>query len=191
MIRIVFVFALVGVTLGVLFEKCREPAVQKEIVIPVSPKVKVVNVSAGWMRSVRKALPEVLRDYKDDIAENAELRSIDPRIVTSMLVVESMGDPLAETKVAKGCMQTTAIAEADVGMSGSDTFDCPTSILVASKYLAALRDRYRIIDPLRAAVAYTEGPTKTKRFTETQIRSHDYYRKVRMVMEEIPINAFL
>lgn len=195
MLRIIFVFAVtvIIVSFGVFFKNHQESVVpEREPKKPVLSKVKTKGVSARWIHYVRTVLPGVLNDYKDDIKEASILHDVDPKMVASILVVESMGNPHAlSTTGARGCMQTLRSTDGDIDMYEQDSFDCPTSILKGAKYLSSLRDRYGITDPFRAIVAYSVGPNGVKRYTDKQVRNNDYFYKVRAVMKEIPNNTFL
>lgn len=184
MARIIFVLTAIVVGFSMFFEKPE--------IVPELPKKEVLKVPTKWEMGMQKALPGILNTYKDDIEKAGRKFNVNPDIIIAILVVESMGDPYAlSSKGARGCMQTLPSTDAEINMQHHDSFDCPTSIMKGTKYLTLLRKRYGLTDPYQAIVAYSDGPTRVKHYTEEEILNRSYLSKVRAVMGKIPDDAFL
>ncbi|OHA79389.1 MAG: hypothetical protein A2747_03080 [Candidatus Yonathbacteria bacterium RIFCSPHIGHO2_01_FULL_44_41] len=184
MARIIFVLIIAGICFGVFFEKPKES--------PELPKKEVLRAPTKWEVAMQRALPKIINNYKEDVEEAGRKFNVNPDIIVAILVVESMGDPYAlSSKGARGCMQTLPSTDVEINMQGHDSFDCPTSIMKGTKYLTVLRGRYGLTDPYQAIVAYSDGPTRVKNYTEEEILNKSYLWKIRAVMRKIPEGTFL
>lgn len=171
-------------SIGIFFEKTKT--------LPELPKKEASRVPTKWEVGMQRSLPKILRNYKNDVEKAGRKFNVNPDIILAILVVESMGDPYAlSSKGARGCMQTLPSTDVEINMHGHDSFDCPTSIMKGTKYLTLLRSRYGFTDPYQAIVAYSDGPTRVKHYTEEEILNRSYLTKVRAVIEKIPNDTFL
>jgi soluble lytic murein transglycosylase-like protein len=146
------------------------------------------QTTPGWERAVLEAIPKVLDKYGENIKEAAQEYRIDPRLITAILIVESMGNPYAESSAgAKGCMQTLPSTDMVIGVSGN-SFNCRTSIWKGTKYLAHLRDTYNFTPRYKAIAAYEKGPEGVRKYTKRDLAESDYLNKVAFVVEHLPEN---
>lgn len=146
------------------------------------------RTSPQWEKAAREAIPKVLSEYGENIKEAARAYHISPRLITAILIVESMGDPFAKSSAgAMGCMQTLPTTDADMGVTG-DSFDCPTSIWKGTKYLAHLRDNTNLTPRHKIIAAYERGPEGVRDYSEQDLMESDYLNKVTFVVEHLPKN---
>lgn len=185
MVRINSLLIIIMMFFGLFFVKHQET--EKVILEETLAQEPAPRVSEKWEQSVEMVLPKVLSKYKNEIKRAARLFDVEPEIIASIIVVESMGNPRAlSPKGARGCMQTLPSTDVELGMHDRDSFDCPTSIVKGTKYLASLRDRYGITDSSRVIVAYSDGPNRTKKYTEEEVQNNIYLYKVNAVIDKIP-----
>ena len=120
---------------------------------------------------------KILSRFGDHITEAANLTSLDPALIYSVIKVESNGNPQAVSDAgAKGLMQLVDTTAGDYGVR--QVFDPGENIRAGSQYLRKLLDRYGSLK--LALAAYNAGPGNVDKyggippFKETQ----EYVRKV-------------
>ncbi len=146
------------------------------------------QTTSGWEQSVVETIPKVLEKYGDIIKEAGREYRINPKLIAGILIVESMGDPRAESSAgAKGCMQTLPSTDIVIGVKGN-SFDCVVSIWKGTKYLAHLRDTYKFTPGYKTIAAYVDGPGRVSSYTNEDLLKHDYLNKVAFVVEHLPKN---
>ncbi|MDO8572216.1 MAG: lytic transglycosylase domain-containing protein [bacterium] len=141
-----------------------------------------------WEKSVLEAIPKVIAEYGENIKEAAQEYFVHRKIVIAMLIVESMGNPYAESPAgAKGCMQTLPSTDVEIGVMGN-SFDCITSIWKGTKYFARLRDHYKLTPLIKVIAAYEKGPDRVANYTQQDLLKSDYLNKIAFVVEHLPEN---
>ena len=124
--------------------------------------------------------------YDDLIIEAAKIYSLDPRLIRSVVQVESAFNPTAVSPVgAKGLMQLRPRLARELGVS--NPFDPRQSIMGGARLLRRLIDMHE--GNIRLALAsYNAGPRNVKRyggvppFQETQ----NYIKRIIELLEEGP-----
>jgi len=102
-----------------------------------------------------KSAHEVMQRYRSHIHRAAQDVSLDPALIASVIMVESNGDPTAESPAgAKGLMQLADSTAADYDVKR--VFDAEENISAGSRYLRDLIDRFG--DLRLALAAYNAGP---------------------------------
>jgi hypothetical protein len=102
-----------------------------------------------------KDADDVIQRYGHHIRRAARSASLDPALIASVIMVESRGDPTAESPAgAKGLMQLADSTAADYGVKR--VFDAEENIGAGSRYLRDLIDRFG--DLRLALAAYNAGP---------------------------------
>lgn len=135
-----------------------------------------------------KASREVLAKYGENIKEASHEFQVNWKIIVGVVVTESMGDPYAESPAgAKGCMQTLPSTDEEIGIRGN-SFHCPTSIWKGAKYIARLRDHYKITPPAKVFAAYERGLKRVANYTQEDLIKSDYINKIAFVVENLPEN---
>lgn len=126
-----------------------EPVSKPKELLPLSTRGKAVKPDA------------ILSRYGDYINEAAEMTSLDPALIISVIKVESNGDPNAVSAAgAKGLMQLVDSTASDYGVK--EAFDPEENIKAGSRFLRAQLDRF---GSLRLALAaYNAGPENVKRY---------------------------
>lgn len=144
------------------------------------------RTSQQWEKSALEAIPKVLAEYGQNIKEAAHAYNISPKLITAILIVESMGNPFAKSSAgAMGCMQTLPSTDMDMGITG-DSFDCPTSIWKGTKYLAHLRDNTHLTPRHKIIAAYEQGPERVRNYSKKDLVESEYLNKVAFVVEHLP-----
>ncbi len=99
----------------------------------------------------------LLPQLDDLIAPVAKRHGLDPRLVAAVIMVESSGDPKAESrKGARGLMQLMPETAKTLGVRNS--FDPEQNVDGGSRYLRSLLDQHEQ-DLSLALAAYNAGPT--------------------------------
>ncbi len=121
--------------------------------------------------------------YTDEIAASAAKYNIDPRLIRSVMQVESGGNPQAVSHAgAMGLMQLMPANASAAGLS--NPFDPAGNIDAGARQLASLLSQFGG-DLDKALAGYNAGPNAVKRYdgippyAETQ----SYVRKVRALMD--------
>ncbi|UCE25884.1 MAG: transglycosylase SLT domain-containing protein [Candidatus Zixiibacteriota bacterium] len=114
--------------------------------------------------SVRPSQPKndaILSQFGRYIDKAAELTSLDPALIISVIRVESGGDPKAvSTAGAKGLMQLIDSTALDYGVT--EVFDPEENITAGSRFLKDQLDRFGSLK--LALAAYNAGPENVKRY---------------------------
>jgi Rod binding domain-containing protein len=139
-------------------------------------KTPDVSLPAGNVpRRIRQ--DEILSRFGNQITQAANLTSLDPALIYSVIKVESNGNPQAVSDAgAKGLMQLVDTTAGDYGVR--QIFDPGENIRAGSQYLRNLLDRFGSLK--LALAAYNAGPSNVDKyggippFRETQ----EYVRKV-------------
>lgn len=153
--------------------------------IPSYVKDKQKYAESSWEYSALRSIPKIRDKYGDLIERICDRENLSVRLLTTIIVVESLGDPNAVSPTgAKGLTQLTQIAVADVGMSGN-LFDPSTNVAIGAAYLAKLRDQYGYSKKQAMAVAYNIGPGKAHTLSQDEMKNHDYAEKVTFVMKHL------
>ncbi len=114
--------------------------------------------------SVRPSQPKndaILSQFGRYIDKAAELTSLDPALIISVIRVESGGDPKAISPAgAKGLMQLIDSTATDYGVT--QVFDPEENIRAGSRFLKDQLDRFGSLK--LALAAYNAGPENVKRY---------------------------
>ncbi len=128
-----------------------EVTVASEVVVNIVPNEIVEETETAV-----EQLP-LLPQLDDLIAPVAKRHGLDPRLVAAVIMVESSGDPKAESrKGARGLMQLMPETAKTLGVRNS--FDPEQNVDGGSRYLRSLLDQHEE-DLSLALAAYNAGPT--------------------------------
>jgi soluble lytic murein transglycosylase-like protein len=141
----------------------------------------VLRESDGWLSS-RIAIPSL---YDGLINDAARVNALDPKLVKSVMLIESAFNPRAVSrKGARGLMQLMPETAAQYGVR--DILDPAENVAAGAMHLAYLMSLYGG-DLIRALAAYNAGETAVARYggvppyTETRLYVHKglaaYYGK--------------
>jgi hypothetical protein len=134
---------------------------------------------------VLAAIERVKNNYGSLIAQAARETGISSKFLTAIIVVESSGNPNAQSNVgAIGLMQVMPVAKQDVGISGN-LWNPSDNIRIGSAYLAKLRDNYGYNTPDAMAVAYNVGIGHAQQMTSSAMADFFYARRVNAVLSNL------
>jgi soluble lytic murein transglycosylase-like protein len=157
--------AVLRVSLGILFAlACSRAAAQVRVVVRDG---RTVLVNDGPARAA--ASPEWLASrvsqasaYDDLITRAAGENAVDPRLVKSVMLVESGFDPAAVSrKGARGLMQLMPEVAAEQGIE--DAHDPAQNIAAGARHLSRLLERYGG-DIVRSLAAYNAGEAAVEKY---------------------------
>lgn len=158
-----------------------EPELNPLAMLPPDP--------ADLLASLLKARTELINDLAPDryqmmIVETAHRHRLDPRLIASVITVETRWDPDAVGSYGeKGLMQilpsTGVWLARQMGLSQYDLSDPQTSIEMGAYYLSALVSEYG--NPQKALAVYNGGPRAAKSWEQ-----NIYMRKVMKVYNSRP-----
>lgn len=151
-------------------------------VLPPDP----ADLLAGLLREHTRLINDLAPDrYQMLVAKAAHRHRVDPRLIASVITVETRWDADAVGSYGeKGLMQilpsTGAWLAKVMGLEQYDLSDPETSVELGTMYLAMLIEEYG--SPERALAAYNGGPRAAAGNWETNI----YMRKVMKVYNQRP-----
>lgn len=103
----------------------------------------------------------ILARFGQYINEAAEMTSLDPALIISVIKAESNGDPEAVSSAgAKGLMQLADSTAADYGVT--EVFDPKENIIAGSRFLKDQLDQFGSLK--LALAAYNAGPSNVRRY---------------------------
>lgn len=116
-------------TASVVYELGSQPDQDKNVPepapVPLSPESDNQKIHLKW-------LPDTVWVWKDKIAALSHNYKVNPELPAIIMLIESAGNPMADSGVAKGLMQITDARASDI----------------ASKFLNAPIKEYDLFDPL-------------------------------------------
>jgi soluble lytic murein transglycosylase-like protein len=127
---------------------------------------------------------EVMQRFGHHINRAARNVSLDPALIASVIMVESNGDPTAESPAgAKGLMQLADSTAADYGVNR--VFDAGENIRAGSRYLRDLIERFG--DLRLALAAYNAGPGNVVKYRGVPpfAETRSYVDKVLAAFQEV------
>jgi soluble lytic murein transglycosylase-like protein len=155
------------------------------LLILMSPLSAFAELNENWKRDAAKAVEEVQAKYSIDITEAAWEYDVAPSVITAIIIIESLGDKNAVSSAGAKClMQTKDFIGKEVGLPGNSC-NPRESILRGTAYLARMRDHYGHSWLEAMAVAYKDGPTATRRYSDNKIFNHPYVEKMRFVLKHL------
>lgn len=146
------------------------------------------SISEKWKRTVRKNAENLTRKYGRVIRESARENGMTDMVayIAAMVMVESGRDEcLTSHKEAKGLLQLTRPALADIGMEDADMCDPTENIRAGIAYLGKLRRDYRLKPPRETIVGYFEGPKKALAIPAHKEENHPYWIRVKYALPHV------
>lgn len=129
--------------------------------------------------------PDYINEIQDTYGEMiniaALLHDYDPKMILSVIVVESEGKETAVShKGAQGLMQLMPLTAKSMG--AKDPKEPFQNILAGTKYLKQLEKNYGFASPQEALVAYNMGPSRAHRWlSQYEPEEYGYVQKVMYV----------
>ena len=123
--------------------------------------LEIYNVGGSSKSATTTRLMKPPEDWNQEIQQNCDLHSLDPKLVRALIQVESAFNPKAiSRKGAKGLMQLMPDTALEVDVS--DPFDPQQSIRGGTLYLKRMVDEFGRLE--FALAAYNAGPGAVKRY---------------------------
>ncbi len=155
------------------------------LLIFVFPFSVTAGLDENWKRDAIKAAKEVPQKYASHIDEAAWKYGVSHSFITTIIIVETLGDPEAISPSGAKClMQTMDFIGKEVGRPGNSC-DPRESILRGTAYLARIRDHYKYDWPEGMAVAYNMGWKHAKKMSDKEIINHPYVQKINFVLKHL------
>ncbi len=155
------------------------------LLILMLPFPVFADLNENWKRDAIKAVEKVPKMYASYIDEAAWKYEVSHSFITTVIVVESLGEVNAVSSSGAKClMQTKDFIGKEVGMPGNSC-NPRESIMRGTAYLARMRDVYGYDWVEGMAVAYSDGWKRTKRYNVKKILNHPYVEKMNFVLKHL------